>query len=187
MIRPLLPSGAGNSEIFAHYHECFRKTHQPECLLSASLSAGTREQPAPRPARPRLLFLFLPEGFRFEVVMGQKKDLKCFEGLMLQEFPYSFPNIRSTDISIYCTGGPTLDIRGEAELNVTWPLFLGTREETLHTQIMEDCVVQRPRRMCPGRGATLTPGRGAGVTPREGSRGDPREGGRGDPWGGRPE
>ena len=27
MIRPLLPSGAGNSEIFTHYHKSFRKIH----------------------------------------------------------------------------------------------------------------------------------------------------------------
>ena len=91
MIRPLLPSGAGNSEIFTHYHKRFRKTHQPECVLSALAERGARGQLAPRPAR-RVRCSFLP-GFRFEVVMGQKKDLKCFEGLMLQKFAYSFPNI----------------------------------------------------------------------------------------------
>ena len=92
MIRPLLPSGAGNSEIFTHYHKRFRKTHQPKCVLSALAEHRARVQPAPRPAR-RVRYSFLPEGFRFEVMMGQKKDLKCFEGLMLQKFTYSFPNI----------------------------------------------------------------------------------------------
>ena len=32
MIRPLLPSGAGNSEIFTHYHKSFRKIHQLSVL-----------------------------------------------------------------------------------------------------------------------------------------------------------
>ena len=94
--------------------------------------------------------------------MGQKKDLKCFEGLMLQKFTYSFPNILSTNTSLYCARGPSLGIQGEAELNETWPLFLGTREETLHTRIREDCVVQKPRWIRPGRWATVTRGRGLG-------------------------
>ena len=32
MIRPLLPSGAGNSEIFTRHHKSFRKIHQLRVL-----------------------------------------------------------------------------------------------------------------------------------------------------------
>lgn len=136
MIRPLLPSGAGNSEIFTHHHKSFRKIHQLRVLAEHPERRWSQPPDLPAGVR-RSLFLSLPEVFKFEVVMGQK-DLTCFEGLMLQKFTYSFPNILSTNTSLYCARGPSLGIQGEAELNETWPLFLGTREDTLHTQIRED-------------------------------------------------
>lgn len=45
---------------------------------------------------------------------------------MLQKFTYSFPNILSTTC-FTVHEAPWLGIQGEAELNETWPLFLGTR------------------------------------------------------------
>lgn len=95
--------------------------------------------------------------------MGQKKDLKCFEGLMLQKFTYSFPNILSTNTSLYCARGEAhIRYSGGGRIERDMAPFLGTREETLHTRIREDCVVQKPRWIRPGRWATVTRGRGLG-------------------------
>lgn len=128
-------------------------------------------EPAPRPARQRLLFLFLPEVFKFEVVMGQKKDLKCFEGLMLQKFTYSFPNILSTNTSLYCARGEAhIRYSGGGRIERDVAPFLGDQGgNTAHTDKGglrgAEAEMDTPRKVGhsdPREGAGVSRGRGPG-------------------------
>lgn len=101
MIRPLLPSDAEDSDIFAHYKGL--KTAQT--LVSVPLVAAWSGR-APRLAEGRSLShpLFVQRFSNDWVRDGLKIFFQSFffEGLMLQDFTYSFSKIVQIRVCIVC-------------------------------------------------------------------------------------